>query len=305
MPDRKAAEVYFRGDAFAFVADKKGRGGTLCVEPFLEDMDYLDVEQFVDRLIPLRDEIEAGDLRPLYVAYLATIDDGNHDWEDFDPPLPAGMADLTDAQRALAEFYDISDYCLKAVAEASPEAPRAGDATAEYDDWLRQQDVTIKDAWLADLLANPRSSVRGEMLEEYRQDRGVASWPTVEETRSIEDLESRAEQLRIDAERKRRDAELAAERKALEAEERRRAKRRGEIAKDPQRFLRETEQLVAKRGSDSYREAAEILADMRSTFAGTPHESLAGQQAEQLRNTHPTLSRLIAALRREGFLPKK
>ena len=44
---------------------------------------------------------------------------------------------------------------------------------------------------------------------------------------------------------------------------------------------------------------------MRSALATAKRSDLADRQAEKLRTTHPTLTHLIGALRREGFLPKK
>jgi hypothetical protein len=307
LPDPQAAEPYFVDDAFQYLSDKKGRGGTLCVEPYLEEPDDLwNVGEIVERLISLREEIVAGDLRPLYLAYLAAIGDGNHGWEQpQDVPVPAGLGKLTDAQFALAEFYDFSRSFLEVVAEGSPQAPPATDPTRAYAFWIEEQDAAIKNAWLVDLMSKVDSSVRAEMLAEFREARGAVPWPTVRIERTMEELHARAEVLQQKADQKAAAKKLAAERKALEAEELRRAKRRGEISKSPERFLGETEQLVAKRGKDSFREAAEILADIRSAFAGTKRADLADRQAEKLRNTHPTLTHLIGALRREGFLPKK
>ncbi|HEV7279691.1 MAG TPA: hypothetical protein VGN57_05710 [Pirellulaceae bacterium] len=307
LPDPQAAGPYFVEDAFYFVADETGRGGSLCIEPYLEEPDDTGLyDELVGRLIPLRDEIVAGDLRPLYLAYLAAIGDSNHDWEEsLEAPIPAGMGELTDAQAALAEFYDFSRSFLDVIAEGSPAPPDADDPTQAYAAWVQEQDTAIKDAWLVDLMANAASLVRAEMLAEFREARGAVAWPTVRLERTMEELHARAEVLQQKADQKAAAKKLAAERKALEAEELRRAKRRGEISKAPERFLQQTEELVAKRGKDSFREAAEILADMRSAFAGTDRADLAARQAEKLRNTHPTLTHLIGALRREGFLPKK
>jgi hypothetical protein len=245
-------------------------------------------------------------LLSLYLAYLATIGDSNHDWEEpLEAPVPAGLDKLTDAQYALAEFYEFSRSFLEAVAEGSPPAPPATDPTQAYTSWIQEQDTAIKDAWLVDLMAKADSPVRAEMLAEFREARGAVAWPTVRIERTMEELRATAEAVQAKADQKAAAKKFAAERKALEAEELRRAKRRGEISKSPERFLEETELLVAKRGKDSFREAAEILADMRSALAGTKRADLAEMQAEKLRNTHPTLTHLIGALRREGFLPKK
>src|SRR5579862_6012488 len=112
LPDVNAAEPYFVEDSLQFLKDKQGSGGTLSVDPnyeagFLEDLWEFDA--LVERLIPLRAEILDGDLRPLYLAHLAVACDSYHDPEETkEAPVPAGLAKLTDAQRALAEFYGLS-----------------------------------------------------------------------------------------------------------------------------------------------------------------------------------------------------
>jgi hypothetical protein len=84
----------------------------------------------------VRSELAAGDLRPLYLAWLSSFSgwwkDGGDDadWEDIEePPVPAGLEALTTAQHALADFLRVDLDLLVAAAEASPELPEVkGDA---------------------------------------------------------------------------------------------------------------------------------------------------------------------------------
>lgn len=68
--------------------------------------------------------------------------------------------------------------------------------------------------------------------------------------------------------------------------------------------MRETEQLVSQRSTDAYKKAASLLADLRESLAGTKDAALAERQAQKLKNSHPTLGELTAALRKQGFLKK-
>lgn len=65
---REAAKPYIDGESVQFLKDKKGRGGTLSISPSYEP-DHLeglwDLDDLLDRLVPLRAEILEGDLRPL------------------------------------------------------------------------------------------------------------------------------------------------------------------------------------------------------------------------------------------------
>jgi hypothetical protein len=60
--------------------------------------------EWLDRQLPLRDELLGGDSRPLYLGWLARVCAGELGDEDVEPPLPAGLASLTSAQQALVEY---------------------------------------------------------------------------------------------------------------------------------------------------------------------------------------------------------
>jgi hypothetical protein len=120
LPDPKAARAYFDADSLRFVKDKNGVGGILSIAPVHEPGDLEDlweIDDLLDRLIPLRAEILAGDLRPLYLAHLAVACDCCHDSETKEGPVPAGLNKLTKAQRALAELYGLSDDLIAAAAQ--------------------------------------------------------------------------------------------------------------------------------------------------------------------------------------------
>ncbi|MGH3155115.1 MAG: hypothetical protein ACRDNF_00855 [Streptosporangiaceae bacterium] len=64
-------------------------------------------------------ELAAGDLRPLYLAWLAAWgiwerDEDAFDYDeenDLEPPVPAGLGTLTAPQRALADFLASTTTC--------------------------------------------------------------------------------------------------------------------------------------------------------------------------------------------------
>jgi hypothetical protein len=295
LPDAEAAKPYFDEEALYFQKDKRGQGGILCIEPFYEagDLDELwELDAFLDRLLPLRAEILDGDLRPLYLAHLAVVCDSNHDPdEEKEAPVPAGLDQLTDAQRALSELYGLSESLLAAAAQNSPLLAGRKDSENQYTAWLQGQPEATKTAWLAQLMAEPRSAVRNEILAAFRKSQGTSSWPTIRLERTIAELNAAAEEIQLEKNRKR--TEKAA---------RLRAKKLADMAADPLPTLRETEQLVKQRSTDAYGQIAVLLADLREALAGSKQSDLPGKQARKLKNDHPTLSKLTSELRRKGFL---
>jgi hypothetical protein len=92
-------------------------------------------EDSLAAIVGVRAELAAGDLRPLYLAWLSAYgmwerDEDAFDEEDEDlrePPVPAGLGSLTAPQRALADFLRVDAELLRVAAEASPSLPAGRD----------------------------------------------------------------------------------------------------------------------------------------------------------------------------------
>jgi hypothetical protein len=297
LPDAAAARPHLAEDGLQFLKDKEREGGILCIEPYLEpgDLDELwDLDEILDRVVRLRAEILDGDLRPLYLAHLAVSCDGDHDPEETkEAPVPTGLGKITDAQKALAEFYGLSDSLIAAAAQGGPSQAARADSRDQESQWLAGLSQATKDSWLAELMGEPESSVRRKLLAEFRKSRNVPAWPTVRRDRTIAELKALAEEIQQNATRK-----------SAEADARKKAKRLVDMAADPTRTLRETERLVEQRGTDAYAQIASLLTELREALTGTAKSGLAEQQAQKLRKENPTLKMLISALRQAGFLPK-
>ena len=87
--------------------------------------EWIDYE--LGSLLPIRDELMEGDLRALYIAWLASQDmmygyeeeDQEEDYEIIVPPVPPAFGKLTEAQKALAELLQVSEELLVAAARHS------------------------------------------------------------------------------------------------------------------------------------------------------------------------------------------
>jgi hypothetical protein len=108
---------------------------------------------WMGRLAPLRDELLRGDLRPLYLGWLAGVSAGEVDDEGIEPPRPPGLSRLTAAQLSLAEFLEIDRDLLTAAGltdEAKPGSHTDDDAAMA--------------AWIADLPVAESREVLGLLL---------------------------------------------------------------------------------------------------------------------------------------------
>jgi hypothetical protein len=88
-------------------------------------------EDSLAAIVGVRSELAAGDLRPLYLAWLSGYgawerdEDafGDEDEEEMEPPVPAGLGSLTAPQRALVDFLRLDSGLLEVAAEVSPALP--------------------------------------------------------------------------------------------------------------------------------------------------------------------------------------
>lgn len=103
-----------------------------------EDYDRFAVDDgsgWMSRLAPLREELLRGDLRPLYLGWLAGVAAMGETARE--PEVPPGLADLSPAQRALVEFLEVDPDLLAAAAIVSADTSSMGtEKNHQVDTWL-------------------------------------------------------------------------------------------------------------------------------------------------------------------------
>jgi hypothetical protein len=82
-------------------------------------------------MVQARSELAAGDLRLLYLAWLLALQSIEVADEETEPPVPAGLGNLSASLQAIADFLDI-DEDLIAVAAAASLSIQEPDGLAEW-----------------------------------------------------------------------------------------------------------------------------------------------------------------------------
>ena len=125
--DRRIFKKFRVESCVEWIADKKGKGGILDIEPEADagtyDEDIYDVDTLLHKIAPIRNLLINGDLRALYLAWRAC----NYDEESMEPPVPAGLGKLTRELKAFAKFYELDDKFLAAAAKRSPPLGKSSD----------------------------------------------------------------------------------------------------------------------------------------------------------------------------------
>ncbi|MFF3253852.1 hypothetical protein ACFYWP_23220 [Actinacidiphila glaucinigra] len=255
--------------------------------------------------VGLRAELAAGDLRPLYVAWLAGLtawelaeDDEENYAREVEPPVPAGLASLTGPQQALADFLGVDADLLAVAAEDS--RPATADvldrkALAAFVAGLPAAD---KDALLVEA-ALTTASPGPRLLARYRAATTIPGPRDVIGRRTAAQLLDTAYRRRTDHRQRERNARAVAEqaraRAAAEAQEARLAK----LAQRTEQAWREVDDLIARKNASAYDAAVALLADLRALEARTGGTADFDRRAGELRAAHlakPALMRRFDSL---------
>lgn len=254
------------------------------------------VDRYLGRIAPLRLDVLKGDLRSLYLGWLVGIWEA--DEEALEPPVPAGLRELTPALKALTRFFDLDRDLLKAAAETSPRmTPRGDEAAARA--WLAERTEEERQELLVSALLDGETlaAARGSFRLVGGHEGTFSSAPR----RTVRELRERA-----DAIRERRQARQweeirrqREEREALEREARKRhlaavATREGEVWK-------EVHDLIATRAPKSYDAAVRHLVDLREVLHEQGRTEEMQRRVADLRAQHGKKDTLLKRLDAAGL----
>jgi|SRR5215467_754798 len=140
-------------------------------------------EDSLSAIVGVRAELAAGDLRPLYLAWLAAYGTWERDEDAFDydeendlePPVPAGLSTLTAPQRALAGFLRLDAGLLTIAAQASPPLAETKDDPRKLAKWIKNLPASDKDAPLCRVAQGDGAQVQMELRRPFRGEPDTAS----------------------------------------------------------------------------------------------------------------------------------
>ncbi|GAC1625241.1 MAG: hypothetical protein NVS4B11_21040 [Ktedonobacteraceae bacterium] len=242
------------------------------------DYDILDIhfgemegpDEWIDyelgSLIAIRDELMEGDLRALYVVWLADQQmRGGYDEEDDDgdeeddeisaPPVPSAFGSLTSAQQALAELLQVPEELLVAAARYSNKATSATDDN--FVAWVALLPQDRRDDYLVRLAHNEPglSRLLVKALRELGQGKTRAMPPTGERV-TYATLLAESKAVKAQLEREQREQEQVARQRHLQG------------IHDHQDDYWHQVDMAAVRGTGAgYDEAVRLLIELRDVAA--------------------------------------
>ncbi len=211
-------------------------------------------------LIAMRDELMEGDLRALYIVWLAgqimvegydEEDDEEEDWEISVPPVPPGFGTLTAAQQALAELLQVPQELLDATARHSKAAASStGDDVAA---WVKLLSPERQNEYLVRLARNEPGLSRlfVKELRELGQGKTRAT-PSTGEHVTYATLLAESKAIKAQLEREKREQEQAARLRHLQ-----------NIHDHQDDYWRQVDQAVTRSTGSGYDEAVRLLLELR------------------------------------------
>ena len=214
--------------------------------------DWIEGEGILSELIGLRQEILQQDYRGLYLAWLKAIDlsEGYIDIDktQLEPPLPPGLGQLSAAQKAFTEIFELDEHLLNVACASSGKLTTISEQT--WQQAISQLSASEREDFLL-RLAKGEHNLSAKFKQKLSQ--LIPNSPASNQPRRTiqELLEAAAEE-----------GKKAEKRRQQEAE----AKRIEELqtlAKREAQVWQQVESLIQKAQSKSYDEAVKLLVKLR------------------------------------------
>ena len=239
----------------------------------------------------------------MYLLWLCAADDDYNDPDEtIEPPVPHGMAELPRPHENLLTFFGLDTLLLKAAGEGVENASASVSQDKISEDWVASLNAQQAKSLLTRFLVEDSQSVKADTINEIRAAQSPIAWATTEKKRTFNQLLEICQALRSHENViRQREAAAKAKRAAAKAEKERQARMK-EMVASPAKWLKEAEKLADARGTDNYKAAADLLADLREAIGGEEGDKMARNHAAHLAKKYPTLNQLKSSLRKRGLL---
>lgn len=270
-----------------------------------DDYEWVEGEGALEPLLPLRDNLIAGDLRCLYIGWLAAIEFGEEvDENAVEPPVPPGLGRLSEELVEFANFLRVDPDLIETAARASGSTMPAGPSAADLAAWVAKLPESEKNELLVRAMDGEGTMVGAELLGRFRSEAAGTSKREVAPTASRRTVRELLAARETFAEEKRR---LAAEKKAKDdarkARERAAARERHleSLVGTEDDLWQQVEAAVGTKLPKQYDHAIELLKDLRDLAARAGSGAAFATRVGELRQRHSAKSAFKKRLDNAGM----
>lgn len=250
------------------------------------------------RLAPVRDELLRGDLRSLYIGWLAAVAGEMMDDGEIEPLAISGLGSLTAAQRALAEFLEVDPDLLAGAGMGSAAAPEEEISRQEMDKWIDALPRNEVNSVLQQLLEGKGQQAERSIKNQFaawrrglNTDRAEASRRTVGELRQNADKASQIRQEKQKRDHKRREIQRREQRETYLKK----------LSNDFPKAWASVRERVERRSGRGYDEACRALVDIAEAYGLYATEKAFQKQLKEFLAGHMQRKALIQRLVKVGI----
>ncbi len=265
------------------------------------DDDFFDEDGhgLLGSIVSVRAELAAGDLRPLYLAWLHSVAEGELDDDEIEPPVPANLAALSAGQRSLVDFIRLDQDLFGAAAEGSRSRDIVKPTKAQLTAWVRALPSGEKDALLVGLMRDEEPHVGTRLLRRFHG--GHERAPDAGGGRTVRQLleaaqDRREHRARVAAEERERQ-QAKAQREAAAARQR----RLDDLAREGDRAWQRVTALVDAKKAKEYDAAVALLCDLRDLGDCDDNRDMFTARLRELKQRYANRPALLERLDRAGF----
>jgi hypothetical protein len=252
--------------------------------------DWDDGSGWMGSLVSLRSDLLRSDLRCLYLGWLHSVECHEFSEDALEPPVPAGLRELSAPLDSLIEFLGIDEDLVEVAASAS------GPSRKELEAWVRGLPANEKESLLLDFLSESGERSRLELLQRFQKENAVAASHGVIERRTVKDLLTAA-RVRADERARQLSAKRAADAALKRAkDEADRAVYLEGLAKREKAVWKQVEAYIQKRQPKEYERAVILLVDLHDLAVRQGDETGFQLTMEELRKTHTAKSTFLRRL---------
>jgi hypothetical protein len=232
-----------------------------------EGDDGIEGQGLLDPLLDARGELAVGDTRLLYLGWLLKVqldgldeDDDKGLADEVEPPVPAGLRELSDSLASVAGFLKIDKDLIAVAAEASGQLVPVSDGGIA--DWVTALPASEKDKFLTMVAEGEGAQVEALLVQRFRRETRPAGSAAASAGRTAGELLAGAEARR--AARKEAEARAREEARARRAAEQAAAYERHleKLAGLKDEAWQQVEKLTMFSKPKEYDQATQLLKDL-------------------------------------------
>lgn len=288
LVDLQSFQPYLLEDRI--MLEEHGKYFTIEIQ-FSDDSDYfewVESENILGQLTPLREQLLQDDMRMLYLAWLKAISMDDPEGEELEPPVPAGLKKLNASLQAFADFFEIDPHLISAAAGSSKKA----DSTPEPDleSAIAQLSREESSAHLLQIALGEPGAVLS-LKKHLTQLSGSKPSSQTHSARTTDKLFKQAEKI-----------EKEANRKAQEEAERKRIARLEKLAQEEESTWVYVESLLGQKRGSTYDDATKLLAELKDMAKYKQREDQFTNRFKSICERYGKSVALMERFRRAGLM---